>query len=163
MARIALLVGGALVNALDFSGSNYLFTMLQSSGADEEQKRHDKAIEQLQATHEAWTKRRTERMDCIAEDLCRQGHSLKTFQDVDEATRLYAEVTGKSIKDLGPEPQLSDFTPRATAKKTARLLSSSSEWPQPVWSPTSSPSNPKWPCGVWGTVSPEWQRPTRPK
>ena len=31
-----MLVGGALVNALAFSGSNYLFTILRSSGVDEE-------------------------------------------------------------------------------------------------------------------------------
>ena len=53
MASTAMLVSGALVNALAFSGSNYLFSMLRSSGADEEKKRHDKAIEQLQAAHEA--------------------------------------------------------------------------------------------------------------
>ena len=40
------------MNALAFSGSNYLFTILRSSGVDEERKRHDKAVEQLQAaTH----------------------------------------------------------------------------------------------------------------
>ena len=69
MASIAMLVGGALVNALAFSGSNYLFTMLNSSGADEERKRQRKTIEQLQAAHEAWPRKRTERLNWIAEDL----------------------------------------------------------------------------------------------
>ena len=49
MASIAMLVGGALVNALAFSGSNYLFPMLRRSGLDKEGMRHDKAVEQLQA------------------------------------------------------------------------------------------------------------------
>ena len=49
MASIAMLVGGALVNALAFSGSNWLFSMLRSSGLVKERKRHDKAVEQLQA------------------------------------------------------------------------------------------------------------------
>ena len=49
MASIAMLLGGAAVNALAFSGSNYLFSMLRSSGVDEERRRHDKAVEQLQA------------------------------------------------------------------------------------------------------------------
>ena len=49
MASVAILVGGALVNALTFSGSNYLFSMLRNSGVDEERKRHDMAVEQLQA------------------------------------------------------------------------------------------------------------------
>ena len=44
-----MFVRGALVNALAFSGSNYLFTILRNSGVDEERKRHDKVVEQLQA------------------------------------------------------------------------------------------------------------------
>ena len=50
MASIAMLIGGTLVNALAFSGSNYLFTILRSSGINEERKLHDKAIEQLQGS-----------------------------------------------------------------------------------------------------------------
>ena len=59
--------------------------------------------------------------------------------------RLYSEVTGKtgSFDDWVQSPSSLTFTPQATAKKTARLLSSSSEWPRPVWSPTSSLNNPK--------------------
>ena len=45
MACIAVLVGGVLVNALLFSRSNYLFSMLRSSDLNEERKRHDKATE----------------------------------------------------------------------------------------------------------------------
>ena len=53
-----MLVGVALVNALAFSGSNYLFTILRSSGVDEERKRHDKAVEQLQAAQASWSRKR---------------------------------------------------------------------------------------------------------
>lgn len=109
MASIAMLVGGALVNALAFTGSNYLFTMLRSSDADEERKRHDKAVEQLQAAQAAWSKKRTERLDWISEDLRRQGHAVQTFRDVDAAIREYARATGKNLDPLEPEPQLSDF------------------------------------------------------
>ena len=41
MASLMMMVGGAVVNALAFSGSNYLFSKMHS---DEERKRHDKAI-----------------------------------------------------------------------------------------------------------------------
>ena len=112
MASVALLVGGALVNALAFSGSNYLFSMLKSSGVDEERKRHDKAVEQLQAAQADWSRRRTERLDWINEELRRQSHSVQTFRDVDAAIREYAHVTGKNIGPLDREPQLSDsYTP----------------------------------------------------
>ena len=109
MASVALLVGGALVNALAFSGSNYLFSMLKSSGVDEERKRHDVAIERLQAAQAEWSRRRTERLDWINEELRRQSHSVQTFRDVDAAIREYANVTGKKLDPLDPEPQLSDF------------------------------------------------------
>ena len=42
MATIALMVGGAITNALAFSGSNFLFS--QMSGAAE-RKRHNLAME----------------------------------------------------------------------------------------------------------------------
>ena len=114
---------GALVNALAFSGSNYLFTMPKSSGFDEERKWHNKAIEQLQAAHEAWSRKPTERLDWIAEDLRRQGHALKTFRDVVEVMRLYAEVTRKKVSfdDLGPESQLSDFYIPSDGQKECQI------------------------------------------
>ena len=66
----------ALVNALAFSESNYLFTILRSSGVGEERKRHDKAFEQLQAAQASWSQKRTERLDFINEELRRQGHAV---------------------------------------------------------------------------------------
>ena len=104
-----MLLGGALVNALAFSRSNYLFSMLRSSGVDEERKRHDKAVEQLQAAQANWSRRRTECLDWINEELRRQNHAVQTFCDADATVRLYAQVTGKTLDPLGPEPQLSDF------------------------------------------------------
>ena len=110
MASVAMLVGGALVNALAFSGSNYLFSTLRRTGVDEERKRHDKAIEKLQSATTEWSKRRTERLDWLNEELRRQNHAEKTFHDVDVAIREYARVTGRDTSDLiGPKPLLSDF------------------------------------------------------
>ena len=48
MASIAMLIRGALVNALAFTGSSYLFHRLSVNSIDAERKRHDLAIEQLQ-------------------------------------------------------------------------------------------------------------------
>ena len=105
------------MNALAFGGSNYLFSMLQSSGIDEERRRHDKAVEQLQAAQEEWSKQRTERLDWINEELRHQGHAVQTFRDVDMAIREYARVTGHKLESPS-EPQLSDFyTPSGGLKK----------------------------------------------
>ena len=48
MTIIRFLIGGALINALAFSGSNFLFSSLSKESIDKERKRHDKAIENLQ-------------------------------------------------------------------------------------------------------------------
>ena len=102
-----MLVGGAMVNALAFSGSNYLFSMLRSSDLNEERKRHDQAVEQLQAK---WSRKRTERLDWISEDLRHQGHAVQPFR----AMREYSRVTGTKLDPLGPEPKLSDlYVPRS--------------------------------------------------
>ena len=48
MARVAMLIGGALANAPVFTGSSYLFYRLSADNIDAERKRHDAAIEKLQ-------------------------------------------------------------------------------------------------------------------
>ena len=104
-----MLVGDAMVNALAFSGSNYLFSMLRSSDLKEERKRHDQAVEQLRAAQAKWSRKRTERLDWISEDLRRQGYAVQTFRDVDDSICKYSLVTGTKLDPLGPVPKLSDF------------------------------------------------------
>ena len=116
-----MLVGGTLMNALAFSGSNYLFTILRSAGVDEERKRHDKAVEQLQAAQASWSRKRTERLDWINEELRRQGHAVKTFRDVDDAMQEYAQVIGQNLDPLGPEPQLADFCHPSDGEKDRKI------------------------------------------
>ena len=60
MASIGFLIGGALINALAFSGSNFLFSSLSKQSIDKERKRHDKEIKDLQRAQIEWTKRRQE-------------------------------------------------------------------------------------------------------
>ena len=60
MASIGFLTGGALINALAFSGSNFLLSSLSKESIDKEQKRHDKAIEDMQQAQIEWTKKRQE-------------------------------------------------------------------------------------------------------
>ena len=55
MASIVMLIGGALANALAFTGSSYLFHRLFADSIDAEGKRHDAAIEALQAAQLEWT------------------------------------------------------------------------------------------------------------
>ena len=53
-SRIAMSIGGALVNAFAFTGSSYLFHSLSVDNIDTERKRCDAAIEALQAAQLEW-------------------------------------------------------------------------------------------------------------
>ena len=114
-SAVAMMIGGAVVNALAFTGSNYLFSHLGKSGdAEAERKRHDKALEQLEETQASWSKKRTERLDFINEEMQKEHHAEQTFDDVDRAMKQYYYVTGKNLPSdlatpLPPEPKLSDF------------------------------------------------------
>ena len=65
MASIAMLIGGALANALAFTGSSYLFHRPSADNIDAERKRHDAAIEPLQKAQVEWAHKRQERIDFI--------------------------------------------------------------------------------------------------
>ena len=106
MATIALMVGGAITNALAFSGSNFLFS--QMSGAAE-RKRHNLAMEKLQHERDTWNEQRLERIDYINQELKKRGHAVKTFKDVDQAMQQYSFLTGEDLPLLSAQPQLEDF------------------------------------------------------
>ena len=107
-SAVALMVGGAITNALAFSGSNYLFSHM-GSNSDEERKRHDKAMEQLEAATTAWNEKRTQRLDFINEQLKKEHHAVDEFSDADTAMKNYYYITGKQLPALPPKPTLSDF------------------------------------------------------
>ena len=58
MVSVAMLIGGALVNALAFTGSSYLFHRPSADNIDTERKRHDAATEALQKAQIEWTHKR---------------------------------------------------------------------------------------------------------
>ena len=51
-SAVAMMIGGALVNALAFSGSNYLFSRMgKSDEVEKERERHDKAEDKRHRLH----------------------------------------------------------------------------------------------------------------
>ena len=64
MASLLFTIGGAVVNALSFSGTNFVFSRLTDHGA-EERKRHDLALEKLQRARDEWNRDRMKHLDLI--------------------------------------------------------------------------------------------------
>ena len=109
MASIGFLIGGALINALAFSVSNFLFSSLSKESVDRERKRHDKAIEDLQRAQIEWAKKRQERLDYINSEIVKEHKAEKRFTDLNSAMQQYFLVTGMQLEPLPSKPVLSDF------------------------------------------------------
>ena len=108
MASLLFTVGGAVVNALAFSGTNFVFSRLTYHLA-EECKRHDLAEKKLQRARDEWNRDRMKRLDFINRRLREKNEAKACTNNVDEAMLEYYRVFAKQIKPLPLEPQLSDF------------------------------------------------------
>lgn len=102
-SAIAMMIGGAITNALAFTGSNYLFSHM-GSNSNEEKIRHDKAIEKLETAKTKWNKERIKRLDFLHEQEKKEREGAEEFGKVDQAMKDYYYFT-KKVK----EPKLSDF------------------------------------------------------
>ena len=109
MASIGFLIGGALFNALAFTGSNYLFSSLSKESIVKERKRHDKTIEDLQRAQIEWARKRQEQLNYINSQIMKQCKAEKRFADLNSAMQQYFVVTGRQLEPLPPKQVLSDF------------------------------------------------------
>ena len=121
MASVLFTISGAVVNALAFSSTNFVFSRLTDHGA-EERKRHDLALEKLQRARDEWNRDRTKRLDFINKRLREKNEARTYINNVDEAMLEYYRVFAKQIKPLPPEPELSDFYHPSENQKNGELL-----------------------------------------
>ena len=94
MATLAVMIGGAAINALAFSGSNYLFSKLSDYGKAENQK-HDLAIEDFQKAKNEWNKERVKRLDFINKKLREQQDARQAITDRKDGMRVLSSIGSK--------------------------------------------------------------------
>ena len=121
MASLLFTIGGAVVNALAFSGTNFVFSRLTDHGA-KEHKKHDLALEKLQRVRDKWNEDRMKRLDFINKRLREKNEARTYINNVDEAMLEYYRVFEKQIKPLPPEPELSDFYHPSENQKKWRTI-----------------------------------------
>ena len=119
MASLAIMAGGALVNALAFSGTNFIFGQLGDHGKTE-MKRHNLAVERLSKAREEYSQERQQRLDYLNKTISQQKHAEQTFGDLGVAMQEYHKVTGQQLSPLRDEPKLSDFYNPSKAAKRRR-------------------------------------------
>ena len=87
MASIAMMLGGAIANALAFTGSSFLSSSLSKDSIDKERKRHDLAIEKLQKTQIEWQQKRQHRINFINKQLMLEKKAEAKFTELNDAMR----------------------------------------------------------------------------
>ena len=108
MTSLLFTIRGAVVNALAFSGTNFIFSRLADHG-EEERERHDLALKRLHRAGDEWNEDRIKRLDFINKRLREKNKARVYINNADEALLEYYRVFAKQIKPLPPDPQLSDF------------------------------------------------------
>ena len=86
MASIAMMIGGAVLNAAAFTGGNYLANFLagdNGQAALDEKTRHDKALEAYQAAMAKYSRERTQLLDWIETNREIKEHAQKNFTNTD--------------------------------------------------------------------------------
>ena len=121
MASLLFTIGGAVVNALAFSGTNFVFSRLTNHGA-KEHKKHDLALEKLQRVRGKWNEDRMKRLDFINKRLREKNEARAYINNTDEAILEYYRVFPRKIKPLPPEPELSDFYHPSETQRNGELL-----------------------------------------
>ena len=118
MASIAIMFGGAVLNAAASIGGNYLAKALGGGdkAALEEKERHDKALKAYQAAYAKYTRERTKLPDWSATNAQIKAEAKQNFTNTDYAFKLYNQ------SDTPREPKFSDFCQTNEQKKQGELL-----------------------------------------
>jgi len=124
MASIAIMVGGAVLNAAAFIGGIYLARAL--GGGDkavlEEKEPHDKPLEAYQAAYAKYTRDRTKLLDWIETNTQMKAQAKQNFTNTDYAFKLYNQAHPDERMTPPKVPKFSDFYQPSDQQKNGELL-----------------------------------------
>ena len=126
MASIAIMIGGAVLNAAAFTGGNYLAKYIAGDSgraALAEKTRHDdKALEAYQAAMEKYTRERTQLLDWIETNREINDQAKQNFTNTDHAFKLYNQAHPDYKLTQPKEPKFSDMYQPSELQKQGELL-----------------------------------------
>ena len=124
MATVAIMVGGAVLNAATFIGGNYLAKYLpgdSGQAALDGKKRHDLALEKYQRDYAQYQKDRTQLLDWVAQQDREKNQAFHDFKDTDAALALYNQ-THRAKVAMPVEPKFSNYYKPRPQQKNGELL-----------------------------------------
>ena len=116
MASIAIMIGGAVLNAAAFTGGNYLAKYIagdSGKAALAEKTRHDKALE---------ARERTQLLDWVETNREVKAQADQNFTDTDYAFKLYNQAHPDYKLTLPTKPNFSDMYQPSELQKQGELL-----------------------------------------
>lgn len=120
MATIAVLVGGAILNAAAFTGGNYLMHVFGGSDkAIAEKKRHDLAEEAFDRANQ---RERTKLLDWIASQEKSKEKADQDFSVTDASLKRYGEAHPDFDASQLKKPAFSDFYTPSKEQQANELL-----------------------------------------
>ena len=124
MTSIAIMIGGAVLNAAAFTGGNYLAKYLagdEGKAALAEKTRHDKALEAYQASMEKY-KESTQLLDWIETNREIKAQADQNFTNTDFAFKLYNQAHPDYKLTQPTAPRFSDMYQPSELQKQGELL-----------------------------------------
>jgi len=92
MATIALMIGGAILNATTFVGGSYLAKYFSGDKTDEERIRHDKALEKYQKDYQKYMEAQQKFEEWKEENMRKGEIAEQNLVNTDEALKLYHQT-----------------------------------------------------------------------
>ena len=121
MASIAIMIGGAILNATTFVGGSYLAKYMSGDDLGAERKRHDLALEKYDRDYQTWQKSRQRVMDWYSSRRDEQDIAARDLSNTDEALKLYNKVHSQEII-VGNEPNFSNYYKPSNSQKTGEIV-----------------------------------------
>ena len=125
MASIAMIIGGAVLNAAAFTGGNYLAKYIagdSGQAALDEKTRHDKAIEAYDAAMDKYNLERTQLLDWVETNREIKAQANQNFTNTDYAFKLYNQAHPDYELSMPTAPKFSDMYQPSELQKQGELL-----------------------------------------
>ena len=122
MASIAIMLGGAVLNASTFIGGSYLAKYLSGTKTDQERRRHDKALERYQRDYAKYQENRQKLLDWQEQNRHEDAIASQNFENTDEALKLYNKFHPDENMQIN-EPVFSDYYRPSKEQKIGEMAS----------------------------------------
>ena len=121
MASIAIMLGGAVLNATTFIGGSYLAKCLSGGNKDQERVRHDEALEKYQKDYSKYEENRQRLFDWIDANRHNDAIASQNLSNTDEALKLYNRAHPDENLEVN-EPIFPDYYRPSNDQKIGEML-----------------------------------------